>query len=60
MEQLHHQPSKTFEGSRDSNGGADFDEDAFGGMYEYLKLTSFVDGGVEEGEEALCHMSVSS
>ena len=53
MEKLHHQASESFEGSWYSNSWTDFDEDAFCCMYEDLELSSLVDGGVEEREEAL-------
>lgn len=53
MEQLDHQAGKSLEGSWDAYGGADFDEDAFGGVDVDLQFSCFVDGGVEEGEETL-------
>ena len=50
MEKLHHQASKSFEGSRYSDGWADFDEHTLCCMYEDLELSSFVDGRVEESQ----------
>lgn len=47
MEELHHQASKAFEGSRDPDRRADFNEDAFGGVDVDLQLSRFVDGGVQ-------------
>jgi len=53
MEELDHQAGETLEGAGDTDGGGDFDEDVFGGVDVDLELAGFVDGGVEEGEEAL-------
>ena len=53
MQELDHQSGKAFEGTRDSDGGANLDEDAFGGANVNLKLPSFVDGRVEQGQQAL-------
>jgi hypothetical protein len=50
---LDHQSGEALEGSWDAHGRADFDEDAFGGVDVDLEFAGFVDGGVEEGEEAL-------
>lgn len=53
MKKLHHQACKSFESPWYSYSRADFDEDTFCCMYEDLELSSFVDGRVEEGKEAL-------
>lgn len=53
MQELHHQTSKTFKGTRNSNRWADLDENALGGMDVDLKSSRFVDGGIEEGEKTL-------
>lgn len=43
MEELNHQASETFECPRYSDGGADLDEYALGGMDVDLQSTGFVD-----------------
>ena len=53
VKELDHQTRKTLEGTRDSDGGADFDEDAFGGVDVDLKAAGLVDWRIEEGKEAL-------
>lgn len=50
MKKLYHQPGEAFECARDTNGGRDFDEDAFGGGDVDLEEAGFVYGRVEEGE----------
>ena len=56
MEELNHEAGEALEGARDADGGGDFDENAFGGVDVDLEFAGFVDGGVEEGEEALSMM----
>jgi hypothetical protein len=53
VKELDHETREPFEGSRDTHGWVDFDQDAFGGMDEDLELACFVDWRVEEGKEAL-------
>lgn len=53
MQELDHQPCESLERTRDTDGRADLDEDALGGMDVDLEFSGFVDGGIEEGEEAL-------
>lgn len=53
MKQLDHKPRKSFERTRNPHGRADFDEHAFGGVDEDLKLPCFVHRRIEEGQEAL-------
>lgn len=53
MEELDHEAGEALEGAGDADGGGDFDKDAFGGVDVDLELAGFVDGRVEEGEEAL-------
>lgn len=53
VQQLDHETSKTFECSRDADGGAHADEDVLGCLDVYLELASLVDGRVEQSEQAL-------
>jgi hypothetical protein len=53
MKQLNHETGETLEGTWDSNCGADFDKNAFGGVDVNLELPSLVDRGVEECQKAL-------
>lgn len=53
MEQLDHETRKALEGSRDSHGRADLDQDALGGVDEDLQFAGLVDGRVEESEKTL-------
>ena len=53
VKQLNHQPSKPLKSSRNAHGRVDFDQNALGSVDENLKTTGFVDGGVQEGKEAL-------
>lgn len=53
VQELDHETGETLEGSGDANGGADFDEDTFGGGDVDLEFASFVDRGVEKGEKTL-------
>ena len=53
VEQLDHETGEALEGSGDADSGADFDEDALCGRDVDLESAGFVDGRVEEGEEAL-------
>lgn len=53
MQQLHHQTGEALEGSGDTYGGADFDQDPLGGVDVYLQLAGLVDGRIEESEKAL-------
>lgn len=47
MKQLHHQTGESLEGSGNTDSGADFDEDALGGVYVDLQLASLVDGRIK-------------
>ena len=53
MEQLDHKTSESLEGTWDSDGWADFDENTPGGVDVDLKLACLIDRRVEEGKEAL-------
>ena len=53
VEELDHEAGEAFEGSGDTDGRGDFDEDTFGGVDVDLEFAGFVDGGVEKSEEAL-------
>lgn len=53
MEELDHEAGETLEGSRNTDGGVDFDEDSLGGLDVDLEFTGLVDGRVEEGEKTL-------
>ena len=48
MEELNHETSEPFEGTRNSNSRADFNEDSFGCVDVNLKLSCFVDRRVEQ------------
>lgn len=56
MQQLNHQTGKALECTRDANRRRDLDQDTLGGMNVDLKLAGLVDGGVEQGQEALVSM----
>lgn len=53
VQKLHHQASKTLEGTGNADRGVDFDQDPFGGMDEDLELASLVHRGVEQGKQTL-------
>lgn len=53
VQELNHETGETLEGSGDADGGADFDEDTFGGGDVDLEFAGLVDGGVEKGEKTL-------
>jgi hypothetical protein len=53
VEQLDHQTSKSLECSRDADGWADFDQNAFSGVDVDLELAGLVDGRVQECKQAL-------
>ena len=53
MEQLHHQAREALESSRYAYGWADFDKNPFGSVNVDLEFAGFVNGRIEEGEEAL-------
>lgn len=53
VQQLDHETGKPFERSGNAHGRADLNEDALGGMDVDLESAGFVDGGIEEGKEAL-------
>ncbi len=53
VEELHHQAREAFERPRNSHGGADFDENAFGGMDVDLELAGLVNRRVKKGEQTL-------
>ena len=53
MKQLDHETRETLKGAGDADAGVDLDENAFGCVDVDLEFSGFVDGGVEEGEEAL-------
>jgi hypothetical protein len=53
VEQLHHETGEALEGTGDANGGVYLNEDTLGRVDIDLELPDFVDGRVEESEEAL-------
>lgn len=53
VQELDHQTGESLEGTGNAHGGANFDENAFGRVDVYLELSGFIDGRIEEGEEAL-------
>ena len=53
VEQLHHQASKSLKGARDANGRRYFDQDTPSRGNVYLESTCFVNGRVEQSEQAL-------
>lgn len=58
MKELNHQAGKPLECTWNAHGGVDFDQDAFGGMDVDLQFSSFVDGGIEEGQKALSSLAI--
>lgn len=50
MEKLHHQTGESLEGTWDTDGGRDFDEDTLCSVDVDLQLASLVDRRVEQGE----------
>lgn len=55
VQELHHEACEALEGAWDADGRADFDQHALGGVDVDLESAGFVDGRVEEREEALNH-----
>jgi hypothetical protein len=53
MEELDHETSESLEGTWDSDGWADFNENPLGGVDVDLKFACLIDRRVEEGKEAL-------
>jgi hypothetical protein len=53
MEQLDHKTSESLEGTWDSDGWADFDENTPGGVDVDLKLACLIDRRIEESKETL-------
>lgn len=53
VKQLNHETGESLEGSGNSDGGRDFDENALGGVDINLEFSSLVDGGIKERQEAL-------
>jgi hypothetical protein len=53
VEQLHHETRESLEGTWYPYGGADLNEDSFGGVNINLKLSSLINRRIEEGKEAL-------
>lgn len=60
MEELHHETGKALEGARDTDRGRDLDQHAFRRLYVDLQLPGFVNGRVEEREQALSRRTVST
>ncbi len=60
VKKLDHETCESFEGTWDSDCGADFNEDSFGSMNIDLKLASFVDRRIKESEEALHQINKGS
>lgn len=53
MEELDHESGKALKRPRDTDRRRNFDEDALGRVYVDLKPPRFVDGRVEQGQQAL-------
>lgn len=53
VKELDHETGESLEGTWDTDGGADFDEDSFGGVDVDLQLASLVDWRVKKRKEAL-------
>jgi hypothetical protein len=53
VEQLDHKTGETLEGSGNTDGGVDFDQNSLGGVDEDLEATGLVDGGVKESQKTL-------
>jgi hypothetical protein len=60
VQQLHHETGESLERSGNSDRRGDLDEDALGGVDVDLELSSLVDGGVKERQEALQRTSQSA
>ena len=60
MEKLDHETSEALEGTRDSDGGRNLDEDALGGVDVDLQLAGLVDGRVEQSQETLGKLAQSA
>jgi hypothetical protein len=58
MEELDHETSESLEGTWDSDGWADFDENPLGGVDVDLKFACLIDRRVEEGKETLRIVSI--
>lgn len=58
MEELDHETSESLEGTWNTDGRADLDENPFGGVDVDLKFASLVDRRVEEREETLRIVSI--
>jgi hypothetical protein len=56
---LDHEARESLEGTRNSDGRADFDEDSFGSMDVDLKFSGFVDRGIEESEKTLWNVNTA-
>jgi hypothetical protein len=54
VQELDHETGEAFEGTGDANAWVYLDEDALGGVDVDLEFAHLVNGGVEEGEKALC------
>ena len=53
MKELDHKTGESLEGTWNTDGWADLDENTFGGMDVDLQLSGLVDRRVEQGKEAL-------
>lgn len=53
VQELHHQSGEPLECARDAHRGADFNQDALGGMDIDLQLSRLVDGRIEQREKTL-------
>jgi len=60
VKKLDHETRKSLECTWNTDGGADFDEDSFGGVNIDLQTTSFVDGRVQKCKQALERVSDAS
>lgn len=55
VQELHHQTGEALKGTRNAHRRAHLDEHALGRVDVNLQFAGFVDGRVEEGEQALQH-----
>lgn len=53
MEELDHETCESLECTRNSDSGADFNEDSLGGVDVDLKFSGLVDRRIQESKEAL-------
>lgn len=50
MQKLDHETSESLEGSRNTDGGRNLDQDALGGVDINLEFAVLIDGRVQQGQ----------